>query len=232
MRKQIILFKLFLVVALISGACTAKPAVSDNSEENRPIPLVQPTVELNGEQITPLVEEIATLQPQEQENDTDREVEQTITPQDLPAWFKVELTNVANDETFTFQSLLGKVMLVETMAQWCSNCLRQQQEVKALHQLLGERDDFVSIGLDIDPNEDAETLKNYVTRHQFDWVYAISPAEVSRSLSDLYGAQFLSPPATPMLIIDRQGQVHLLPMGIKSAERLNEFLQPFLETDG
>ena len=34
----------------------------------------------------------------------------------------------------------GKVVLVETMAQWCSTCKKQQGEVKALHEKLGMKD--------------------------------------------------------------------------------------------
>jgi hypothetical protein len=106
--------------------------------------------------------------------------------------------------------------------------LQQQRQVKALHELLGERDDFVSLGLDIDPNENADDLKGFVDRNGFDWHYAIAPAEVSRSLSNLYGAQFLNPPSTPMLIVDRHGEVHPLPFGIKDAQTLMEALEPFL----
>ena len=36
------------------------------------------------------------------------------------------------------------------MAQWCSNCLKQQTQVKALHELMGETPDFISVGLDAD----------------------------------------------------------------------------------
>ena len=62
----------------------------------------------------------------------------------------------------------------------------------------------------------------------FDWVYAVAPPEVSRELGQLYGDQFLNPPATPMLIIDQHGEVHPLPFGIKSAGDLQEALEPFL----
>ncbi len=148
---------------------------------------------------------------------------------EAPAWFSLPLTNVRSGESFTLQDLKGKVILVETMAQWCSNCLRQQKEVLALHGLLGERDDFVSLGLDIDPNEDAETLKEYTERNGFTWRYAVSPVDVSRDISQLYGDQFLNPPSTPMLIIDRSGQAHPLPFGIKSADDLQNALQPYLE---
>lgn len=148
---------------------------------------------------------------------------------EAPAWFSVPLTNVRTNETFTIHDLKGKVVLVETMAVWCSNCLKQQGQVQELHSLLGERDDFVSIGLDIDPNEDASKLLDFVNDKGFDWVYAVSPADVSRDLSSLYGAQFLNPPSTPMLVIDRHGNVHLLPFGIKSADDLLNAIQPYLD---
>lgn len=146
-----------------------------------------------------------------------------------PAWFSAELVNVRSGESFRIADYQGKVVLVETMAIWCSSCLRQQQQVKALHALLGERDDFISLGLGIDPNEEAEMLKDYTEQNGFDWVYAISPAEVSREVGQLYGAQYLNPPSTPILIIDQHGEAHTLPFGFKSAEDLFSALQPFLD---
>jgi len=148
---------------------------------------------------------------------------------DSPAWYSVQLTDVNTGESFTINDLKGRVILVETMAVWCSNCLRQQKQVKALHESLGERDDFVSLGIDIDQNEDADKLQSFIASNGFDWLYVVAPAEVSREIASLYGAQFLSPPSTPMLIIDRKGVAHPLPFGIKSAEDLLEALQPFLD---
>ncbi|MBN8656546.1 MAG: redoxin domain-containing protein [Anaerolineae bacterium] len=146
-----------------------------------------------------------------------------------PAWFGISLTNVRSNEAFTIEDLHGKVVLVETMAVWCSNCLKQQGQVQELHNLLGERDDFVSIGLAIDPNEDATKLLSFVEEQGFNWVYAVSPADVSRDLASLYGDQFLNPPSTPMLVIDRHGIVHPLPFGIKSADDLLKAIQPYLD---
>lgn len=147
---------------------------------------------------------------------------------DLPDWFSVQLTDVNTGESFSVADFQGKVVLVETLAVWCSNCLRQQNEVQALHELLGERDDFVSLGLDIDPNESADILSGHTARYNFDWVYAVATREVAREIGQLYGDQFLSPPSTPMFIIDRYGETHLLPFGIKSAEDLNAALESFL----
>jgi thiol-disulfide isomerase/thioredoxin len=67
-----------------------------------------------------------------------------------PAWYGADLTNAATGETFRIQDLKGKVVLVETMAMWCPTCLSQEKEVKALYEQLGQRDDFVSIGIDVD----------------------------------------------------------------------------------
>lgn len=144
------------------------------------------------------------------------------------AWFGTTFTNVSNGETFTINDFKGKVVLVENLAMWCSNCKKQQEQVKLLHELLGMNEDLVSIGLDIDTNENASDLKTYIENNGFDWIYAVASEEVTREIANLYGAQFLNPPSTPILVIDRKGQAHLMPFGIKSAEELKNFIEPFL----
>ena len=42
--------------------------------------------------------------------------------EDNPSWFENEFVNVNTGETFRIVDLKGKVILVETMATWCSNC--------------------------------------------------------------------------------------------------------------
>lgn len=146
-----------------------------------------------------------------------------------PAWYGASLTNVQTGEAFTVNGFRGKVILVETMAVWCSTCYKQQLQVQSLHTSLGGRDDFASLALDTDPNEDASQLKSYSESNGFSWTYAIAPVEVAREISDLYGAQFLNPPSAPMLIIDRKGVAHPLPFGIKSMDDLLDALNPFLD---
>jgi thiol-disulfide isomerase/thioredoxin len=147
---------------------------------------------------------------------------------ELPNWFETELTDVNTGETFKLADFQDKVVLVETMAVWCTNCLRQQREVQVLHAQLSDQPNLVTVSLDIDPNETTDILKAHTDKNGFDWLYAVTPAEVSREIGQLYGGQFLDPPATPMLIVDPHGQAHPLPFGHKTAQSLQEALAPFL----
>jgi len=146
-----------------------------------------------------------------------------------PAWFKEPLTDVQTGETFTISDFAGKVVLVETMAMWCPNCIVQANEVRELHKLLGDPEDFVSVSLDVDVNENAASLKDYSAGYGFEWRYAIAPLAVARALGNLYSAQYLNPPLSPMLLIDRSGEVHELPYGQKDADSLLKTIQPFLD---
>jgi peroxiredoxin len=147
---------------------------------------------------------------------------------EAPAFFKASLTEATTGESFSIQDFQGKVVLLETMAMWCPTCLRQQQEVVKLHAQLGDQEDLVSLGLDVDPNEVLKDLTDYVAHNGFDWKFAVAPANVAREIAQLYGDQFLNPPSTPMMIIDRHGAVHPLPFGVKNAEDLQKALEPFL----
>lgn len=146
-----------------------------------------------------------------------------------PAWFDNSFTDASTGMTYSINDFKGKVVLVETLAMWCPTCLAQQKQVLALHGMLGTRDDFVSIGLDIDPNENLADLKVYVASNGFDWYYAVTAPGVAREIGQLYGDQFLNPPSTPMLIVDRHGEAHPLPFGLKSADDLLKALTPYLD---
>ena len=145
-----------------------------------------------------------------------------------PGWFSASLTNAATGAAFSIQDFKGKVVLVETMAMWCPTCLRQGKEVKVLHDQLGTRDDLVSVSIDIDLNEKLADLKGYTGKNGFDWTFTAATPDVAREVGDLYGQQFLNPTSAPMLIIDRHGQAHPLPFGVKSAADLQNALEPFL----
>ena len=145
-----------------------------------------------------------------------------------PEWFGMELTDAQTGETFTMNDYAGKVVLLETMAIWCPNCVVQANEVRKLHAALGNPDDLISVSLDVDINEDSTSLKEYAYNYGFEWHFAVAPLEVARALGNLYTAQYLNPPLNPMLIIDRVGNVHHLEYGFKDAETLQKVVEPYL----
>jgi thiol-disulfide isomerase/thioredoxin len=237
MQTKWITICLMVALALVVSACSPRaeaaepmeePALAAPMDQETPDDMVMPEEDMGKPEMAGEAE--MPEKPAETGAAMEMEDEDPAQPMvETPDWFKAELVNVSTGEPFRIADYQGKVVLVETMAMWCSNCLKQQQQVKALHDLLGERDDFISVGLDIDINEDAATLAKYVERNGFDWVYTVISAEIGREIGNLYGNQFLNPPSTPMLIIDSNGEAHPLPFGIKSAEKLLEALQPFLD---
>jgi len=152
----------------------------------------------------------------------------TTTPSATPDWFDMELTDAQTGETFTMNDYAGKVVLLETMAMWCPNCIVQANEVRNLHEALGYSEDLISVSLDVDVNEDSDSLKDYAYGYGFEWPFAVAPLEVARALGNLYTAQYLNPPLSPMLIIDRGGNVHHLEYGLKDVETLQKAVEPYL----
>ena len=225
MKTKQVLFNMVLLMAFLVSACSgaATPTTDAMMEKEAP------TAEAMMDKATPTADAMMdnkTPTADAMMNDV------TASPEamkDNPTWYAASFTDARTGQAFSINDFKGKVVLVETLAMWCSNCKQQQQQVKALHTLLGERDDFKSLGLDIDSNENAADLKGYVESNGFDWLYAVATLDVAREFSKLYGDQFLNPPSTPMLIIDRHGVAHPLPFGIKSADDLMKAIQPYLD---
>jgi thiol-disulfide isomerase/thioredoxin len=206
MKKIIMVLSILMILTITAVACSPKP----NSVEQLPV-----------------VESDHPTMDEEPEQSMSEELQQAEVS--LPAWYSTPLTDVNTGVVFTIEENLGKVILVETLATWCSNCYRQQNEVARFHDLLGERSDFISLGIDIDPNEDIPLLTGYVQKNGFDWFYVVAKGEMIDEISLLYGPQFLNPPSTPMLIIDRSGNAHPLDFGIKGAEELLNSIIPYLD---
>jgi cytochrome oxidase Cu insertion factor (SCO1/SenC/PrrC family) len=134
----------------------------------------------------------------------------------LEPWRTAPLTDVRSGETFTLADLAGRVVVIEPMAIWCVNCLRQQREVATALKAL-ERDDVVYISLDVDPSERPSDLAAYAEEHGFDWRFVVAGRDVSRQLARDLGDQVLSPPSTPRIIVTPDGRVVGPTFGIADA---------------
>ena len=149
---------------------------------------------------------------------------------EMADWLGTPLVDARTSRNFKISDFSGKVVLVETMAVWCSTCFAQQEQIQSLHEMMNGNADLVSVSLDIDPNETSDILTKYSNANTgFDWSYAIAPADLAREIGKTYGDQFLNPPSAPILIIDRHGIAHPLPFGLKSADVLMKAVQPYLD---
>lgn len=225
MKTKQVLFNIVLLAAFLVSACGAASTPTADAMMKKEAP----TADAMMDKVTPTADVMMDKETPTADATMSKETPTADAMMESPAWYSAPLTEATTGQAFTINDFKGKVVLVETLAMWCPNCKKQQAQVKALHDLLGERDDFVSLGLDIDLNENAADLKGYVEGNGFDWMYAVATAEVAQDISKHYGDQFLSPPSTPMLVIDRKGEAHPLPFGIKSADELLKFIQPFLD---
>lgn len=139
------------------------------------------------------------------------------------AWTDINIEDVTTGETFKISDFRGKKVVLETFAVWCSTCTKQQKEIKKLHGRIGE--DFVSITVDVDPNEDADKVRSHVDRNGFDWLYAVASPEMTRSLIDEFGTIVVNAPSAPVIIINEDGTARLLGRGVKSADKLEKELK-------
>jgi cytochrome oxidase Cu insertion factor (SCO1/SenC/PrrC family) len=135
-----------------------------------------------------------------------------------PAWADIKLKNVNTGKTFTISDFEGKPVLLETFAVWCSTCTKQQKEIKRLHEELG--DSFVSITLDVDPNESERLVKKHASKYGFDWYYAVAPPEMTRLLIDQFGTTVVNAPAAPIILLSENYEARLLKRGVKTSEEL------------
>ena len=107
------------------------------------------------------------------------------------SWTKVPMTDAVTGEQFTIDEIAsqGKPVIVHTFAVWCSACLMQLRETERL--LAEEPDRFTVIGIDIDPNENQDSVKRHIEKNKFPGRYAASPKELSRGLVGTFGSNFL-----------------------------------------
>lgn len=142
----------------------------------------------------------------------------TATPGAVDDWRAVELTDVTTGESFSIEGFDGRAVLVEFFAVWCPVCTNQQEEMGVLTDRM---DDVVAVSLNVDPNEDAEQVREHASEHGFDWHYAVAPPSMTRALVEEFGPVVTNAPAAPVVTVCPGGSVSLVEgRGVKSADAL------------
>lgn len=139
---------------------------------------------------------------------------------DSDSWLQTKLKTVNTNEEITISELADKPLLVEPFAVWCPKCTGQQQEIKAMHEEIG--DEIVSLGLNIDPNEDEQKVINHIEEYGFDWRYSVAPKEFTQSLIDEFGTGIVNAPSGPMILVCPDKTYYELEKGFKTKEFLQE----------
>jgi cytochrome c biogenesis protein CcdA len=80
-----------------------------------------------------------------------------------------EMIDVDGNE-FSLSDHRGKVVYLEFMATWCSDCQKLTKELKDVYSHFGN--DIVMISLDIDKKENPEQLKKYADDNGAKWIFA------------------------------------------------------------
>ena len=138
-------------------------------------------------------------------------------------WRDYEFTDVSTGTKFKISDFNGKPILLESFAVWCPTCLQQQKEIKKLK--LAEGDAIIHISLDTDPNEEEDIVKNHKESNGFDWYFAVSPAELTKSLIEDFGISFVNAPGAPVVLICEDQSARMLGRGVKSVDELKSEIE-------
>jgi thiol-disulfide isomerase/thioredoxin len=158
------------------------------------------------------------------------EAQPTNTAEADPAWVTMDLTDVKTGKVFKISDFKGKVIMIESMAIWCPNCLREGKHMKELQTIYG-RDDLVVVTLDIDLHEDPDMLKSYAQQNGFDWAFVVAPLPMMRDIGNLYGARFMDPTLSPTLVINRKSEIYKMGFGEKMTDGLVKAIDPFIKAN-
>lgn len=144
-------------------------------------------------------------------------------PEEMPFWMTEELEDVNTGESFVIADI-DKPVLLESFATWCPVCQKQQENVKKLHEEIG--DEVVSVAINTDPNEDAEDVKEYARSNGFDWNYVVASPEVVQSLIENFGSGIVNAPSVPMILICEDKSYRKLGgFGARSVDKLKSEIE-------
>lgn len=154
----------------------------------------------------------------------------TTTSHIIPEWFDYEFTDARTGETFTINDYQGKVILIQPIVMSSPECFEQLKNLKPVFDKYGGEDgNFVAIALNVSDEEDIAMLKAFAEYYEFNWLFTVPPDEVFLQLVSAFGPQYADPTSIPLALIDKNGNLHNLPVGPKTTELLLSFVEVYLD---
>jgi len=144
----------------------------------------------------------------------------------IDPWRTAQLRDVRSGQLLVINDLYGKLVVIEPMAIWCTNCRAQQNEAREALARLNSAE-IVYISLDVDPNESEPDLARYADEREYPWHFVVASRDVARSLALSFGDQVLSPPSTPEIVVRPDGTAEVS-FGLTRAAELEARLAALL----
>src|SRR5689334_12893820 len=85
-----------------------------------------------------------------------------------PDLLSLVLTNARTGETFSLADFAGKVVYVEPMATWCTNCRHQLGRVRDAYTAL-DASEYVFVSISVETNISSDDLATYADNQNFQW---------------------------------------------------------------
>jgi len=140
------------------------------------------------------------------------------TETELAAWQGLRLTD-SSGQDFSVGELVGRPVLVENFATWCSKCRSQLKDTQEAAAAVGDKAVFLalSIEVDLDPSD----LVEYADKNGFDNIrFAVMTPEFLAAMADEFGKSSINAPSTPKIVVDASGSAGKLVTGPESPDEI------------
>ncbi|MCG8350065.1 MAG: redoxin domain-containing protein [Chloroflexales bacterium] len=205
------------------ATATAEPMDEEPNTETQPTATAKPMDAAPTVAPQPTDEPTATAESTEEVAAAPVEEAPAEVAVDRPAWQQLALTDARTGETFTLADFAGKIVYVEPMATWCSNCRQQLGNLSQARAQL-DSDQYAFVALSVETTISGADLAAYADEAGFDWTFAVMTPEALQALTDVFGRTITNPPATPSFIIRADGSTTDLMTGITSPDVIVEEL--------